>query len=111
MILVLQRAAYTPIIEIAFRNGKWWSLPAPMSQQLYDKYIANEQNIGYTWDWGDPHTGSRSPEGEETSINRYSLDFNSMEQTNMDNNRKRSFCIVWMSPQQIEARWNGQILE
>ena len=111
MILALQRAAYTPIIEIAFRNGTWWQVPAPMSQNLYDRCIANEINIGYTWDWGDSRTGSWSPDGEETAINRYLLDFNRMEQTNIDNNRKRSFRIAWVLPQQIEARWTGQIPE
>ena len=100
-----------PIIEIAFRNGMWWSLPQDMSQRLYDKYVASESDIGYTWDWGPSRTGSWSPQDEGTSINRYLLDFKRMEQTNIDNHRMRSFGIVWVLPEQIQARWTGQILE
>ena len=100
-----------PIIEIAFRNGMWWSLPQDMSQRLYDKYVASESDIGYAWDWGPSRTGSWSPQDEETSINRYLLDFKRMEQTNIDNHRKRSFRIVWVLPEQIQARWTGQIPE
>ena len=98
-----------PVIEIAFKHGMWWSLPQEVSQQLYNKYVANESDIGYTWDWGDSRAGSWSHEGKETSINRYLLDFALMEQTNIDNNRKRSFRIAWVRPEQIEARWTGQI--
>ena len=98
-----------PVIEIAFRNGMWWSLPQDMPVGLYDKYLRNETDIGYTWDWGKTGLGSWSPNGEETSINRYILDFTCMEQTNIDNNRKRSFRIVWVLPEQVEASWTGEI--
>ena len=100
-----------PVIEIAYRNGRWWPLPQVMSEGLYDKYVQDEINIGYTWDWGKTGLGSWSPNGEETSINRYILDFTCMEQTNIDNNRKRSFRIVWVLPEQIEAIWTGEIPE
>ena len=98
-----------PLIEIAYGAAMWWSLPAPMSKELYDKYLAGEQDIGYTWDWGYSRSGSWSPEGEQTSINRYLLDFNCMEQGNIDNNRTRSFRIVWVLPEQVEASWTGEI--
>ena len=90
-----------PIIEIAFREGMWWRLPASMSKQLYDKYIAGEQVIAYTWDW--------CPDGENASISRYLLDFECMKQTDIGNNRKFSFPVAWVLPDQIDAVSSGEI--
>ena len=59
-----------PIFEVAFKNGMWWSIPAEMSQQIYEKYRNNE-DAGHTWDWGSSRAGSWQPDGEETYINRY----------------------------------------
>ena len=98
-----------PLIEIAYWAAMWWPLPAADSKELYDKYCADEQDIGYIWDWGDSRSGSWRPEGKETSISRYGLDFNRMQQTNLDNKRKRSFRIVWVLPEQIEAISTGEI--
>ena len=100
-----------PVIEIAFENGMWWSLPQDMSQVLDDKYVANEIDIGYTWDWGDSRTGSWRPDDEETSINRYLIDFEKGLQRNIDNNRHRSIRVVWVNPSSITARWTGKIHE
>ena len=88
-----------PIFEVAFRNGMWWSIPAPISTALYEKYTNNE-DAGYTWDWGDTRSGSWRPDGEETSINRYVIDFRAWEQRNIDNNRKRQ-CALSGSPQKL----------
>ena len=78
-----------PIIEVSFRNGMWWSMPPEMSAEIHEEYMSGE-NAGYTWDWGDSRNGSWQPHDEPTSINRYVIDFGAMEQTNIDNNRKRS---------------------
>ena len=59
-----------PIFEVAFQKGMWWSIPAEMSQAIYEKYMNNE-DAGYTWDWGNSRAGSWQPDGEETTINRY----------------------------------------
>ena len=80
-----------------------------MSKELYEKYIASEQDIGFTWDWEDPRYGSWCPDGENTSINRYLLDFECMKQTNIDNNRKRSSRVPWVLPEQIDVVWTGEI--
>ena len=58
-----------PIFEVAFKKGMWWSIPADMSQRMYENFKNNE-DAGYTWDWGNPRYGSWAPEGEQTSINR-----------------------------------------
>lgn len=51
-----------------------------------------------------------APDGSahSTSINRYELDFETMTQTNMDNQRKRTFGVSWTQDTR-RARWTGQI--
>ena len=100
-----------PLIEVAFKNGMWWALPLELSQALYDKYLAEETDIGYTWDWGNLRKGSWKPEDEETTWNRYQIDFEAGIQRNIDNNRHRTMRVVWVSPSSIAARWAGQIPE
>ena len=95
-----------PIFEVAFKNGMWWSIPAAMSQQIYEKYINNE-NAGYTWDWGSSRAGSWQPDGEETTINRYIIDFLTWEQRNLDNGRRRSVRLVWVAPERVVPTWTG----
>ena len=31
-----------PIIEVAFKNGMWWSIPWEVSQALYEKHLQGE---------------------------------------------------------------------
>ena len=101
--------ATVPIIEVAFNNGKWWSIPQEMSAQLYAKHAQGE-DAGYTWDWGEGgRVGSWRPEGEETRINRYNIDFVSCIQTNIDKGRKRSIRVVWVRPQDVVPRFIGQL--
>jgi len=97
-----------PIFEVAFRNGMWWSIPVSISTALYEKYTNNE-DAGYTWDWGDTRSGSWRPDDEETSINRYVIDFRAWEQRNIDNNRKRSVRLVWVTAETVDPKWSGQI--
>ena len=100
-----------PLIEVAFKNGMWWALPLELSQALYNKYLAEETDIGYTWDWGNSRKGSWKPEDEETTINRYLIDFEAGIQRNIDNNRHRTMRVVWVNPSSITARWTGEIPE
>ena len=98
-----------PILEIAFPNEMWWSLPPFLSQTIYDTY-ARGNNAAYTWDWGNKRNGSYvDPEGQSTSINRYTIDFDEMLQTNSDNNRKRSVRWVWVCEGDVTPSWSGQI--
>ena len=100
-----------PLIEVAFKNGMWRAPPLDLSQALRSKYLANETDIGYTWDWGNSRKGSWKPEDEETTINRYLIDFEAGIQRNIDNNRHRTMRVVWVNPSSITARWTGQIPE
>ena len=102
-----ERKTY-PILEVAFKKDMWWSMPPWLSQAIYNEYAAG-RNVGYTWDWGGACSGSYSPGGEGTSINRYTIDFNQMIQTNSDNNRKRSVRWIWICADDAAPAWSGQI--
>ena len=99
-----------PIIEVSFEaygKGMWWSMPQQMSAEIYNKHMSGE-NAAYTWDSGDSSQGSGQPDADHTFLNRYILDFEAMEQMNMDTNRKRSVRIAWMqlplpSPSDLES--------
>ena len=84
-----------PIIEVAFKNNMWWSMSAGMSVQIYQKYV-NGKDAVYTWDWGASRPGSFAPEGELIPINRYRIDFQTWEQVNIDNGRRRSVRLVFL---------------
>ena len=97
------------IVEVAYRFGQYWSIPLETSQMLLQK-MRNGEDACYTYDWGEHgRQGSWSPEGEETKINRYMIDFVAMTQTNIDNNRMRSIRIVYVRRQDVEPRFTGQI--
>ena len=100
--------ATVPIFEVAFRNGMWWSIPADMSQQMYENY-RNKKDVGYTWDWGKSRYGTPAPEGKLTRINRYVIDFNTWEQRNLDTDRRRSVRLVWVPAERVDPIWIGEI--
>ena len=98
-----------PIIEVAFTDDRWWSLPPNESAELYAMKV-NNQDAVYTWDWGEGgRTGAWAPNGAQTHISRYTIDFINNVQTNMDNGRKRSIRIVWVRPQDLVAQFTGQL--
>ena len=98
-----------PVLEVAFNNGMWWSMPQFLSQQIHEVYVHGNDAV-YTWDWGSKRSGSYvDPEGQSTSINRYTIDFDEMLQTNIDNNRKRSVRWVWVCEGDVTPSWSGQI--
>ena len=107
--LPLEGDRRVPLIEVAFSGGKWWQIPLEMSQMIYMKYLANE-DAGYTWDWGNTREGSwDGGDGNGSSINRYLLNFETWTQTNIDNGRTRTFRIVWVLPESVEAVRIGQL--
>ena len=98
-----------PIFEVAFKNGMWWAIPADMSEAIYEKYI-NDEDAGFTWDWGSSRAGSWRPEGGETSINRYIIDFETWEQRNIDTDRRRSVRVAWAATERVDLMRTGRIL-
>jgi hypothetical protein len=99
-----------PIFEVAFKDGLWWSIPAEVSQRIYEEYKNNDgaADVVYTWDWGNSRPGSWEPDGEQTSISRYAIDFITWEQRNLDNDRRRSVRLVWVAAERAEPSWTGQ---
>ena len=98
-----------PVLEVAFNNGMWWSMPQFLSQKIHEVYV-HGNNAVYTWDWGSKRSGSYvDPEGQNTTINRYTIDFEEMLQTNIDNNRQRSVRWVWVLENDVTPSWSGQI--
>ena len=109
-----------PILEVAFRNDMWWSLPVDLSALLFEQY-ENNQNAIYIWDWEDDHQNAVftdiwgddwdfRPGGEPTTINRYRVNFLTWEQENMDNGRRRSVRLVWTITGSVQPpRWTGEI--
>ena len=101
-----------PVIEVAFKDGHWWSIPQELSEWIYWTSLT-APCVRYTWDWGNTRQGSFVEHAEDgssqaTTINRYTLDFESMTQTNVDNQRKRTFRVCW-TKDAGPARWTGQI--
>ena len=102
-------APLVPIVEVAFRNDMWWSMPQELSQQLIARMTAGE-NAVYTWNWGENgRIGSWAPDGQTTSINRYMHDFELMLQRNIDNGRQRSIRIVYVRDEDVTARCTSQL--
>ena len=75
------------------KQGMWWDLPEEMSALMEAAFIKGNHGAVYTLDWGTSRAGAWKPEGEETSISRYQVDFRpSPEGTtpkNIDTGRKR----------------------
>ena len=82
-----------PIIEVAFNSGTWWSIPANMSQDLYERHLRGEEDIGYVWDWGDDRTGSWVHEDQETTLNRYVINFDTKEQKTLTMGASEPFAL------------------
>ena len=109
-------AEQVPIIEVAFKNDLWWSIPRAASRHLYEE-LEQGLDAGYIWDWREPMTASWVNEGEETSINRTRIqpatniiDFIAKQQKNIDTGGLRTIRVAWVSPADVEPRWTGEIM-
>ena len=60
---------WIPIVQVAFKNGMWLSLPQDLSWQFVQKRDRGE-DVTYTFDWGNKRPGSFVDNGQTTSINR-----------------------------------------
>ena len=80
-----------PIIQVAFHNDLWWSIPTNISGQLYENHCMGRGAL-YMCD-----------SGPGPNMRWYKIDFENMVQTNITSNRQRSVRIVWMRPGDISA--------
>ena len=76
-------------ILLDFNNGMWWAMPHDLSDPILDQWINGAQQVSFVWDWEETRRGSYRPDGAETSLNRYIIDFDIMRQRNLDNGRTR----------------------
>ena len=83
-------------LHVDFNNGMWWVMPHVLSDDILTTWRTGAQQVSFIWDWGDTRRGSFQPNGEETSINRYIIDFDTMQQRNSDNNRTRKVKVVYV---------------
>ena len=81
-------------IHVKFNNNMWWAMPHDLSDGLLELLRNEEKEVSYVWDWQGTRAGSWKPDGEETSYNRYMIDFAAMRQRNIDNDRIRAMNIV-----------------
>ena len=81
-----------------------------MSTELYVMKVINQDAVCWEADWeGGGRIGSWTPNGEQTHINRYTIDFINNVQTNIDNGRRRSIRIIWVRPQDLVAQFTGEL--
>ena len=81
-------------IHVDFNNDMWWAMPHELSDSILEKWTNGAQQVSFIWDWQATRKGSYQPNGADTSINRYIIDFDTMHQRNVDNNRTRKVKVV-----------------
>ena len=81
-------------IHVEFNNDMWWVMPDELSGGILNEWKNGALQVSFVWDWGDSRTGSYECNGEETSLSRYIIDFQTMMQRNTDNNRTRRVKVV-----------------
>ena len=80
--------------RVDFNNGMWWAMPHDLFDPILDQWINGTQQVSFVWDWEETRRGSYRPDGAETSLNRYIIDFDIIRQRNLDNDRTRIVKVV-----------------
>ena len=81
-------------IHVDFNNGMWWAMPHDLSDPILDQWSNGAQQVSFVWDWEETRQGSYRPDGADTSYNRYIIDFETMRQRNLDNDRTRKVKLM-----------------
>ena len=81
-------------IHVDFKKGMWWAMPHDLSDPILEEWLNGSQQVSFIWDWKESRRGSWQSDGAETSINRYIIDFDTMFQRNIDNERTRKVKVV-----------------
>ena len=81
-------------IHVEFNNGMWWATPHELSDSILERWTSGAQQVSFIWDLQATRKGSYQPDGEDTCINRYIIDFDTMHQRNIDNDRTRRVKVV-----------------
>ena len=101
-------AFHIPIIEVAFKGGMWWSIPPDTSAAIFALCDAAKEPV-YTWDWGESGQAAWEPDGAETFINHYIIDFTRNRQTNRDSGRMRAIRVIWIPRRDAMPQWTGEL--
>ena len=83
-------------IHVAFNNGMWWAMPHELSNGILEQWHNGAQEVTFVWDWQGTRPGSYQQDGASTSFNRYSIDFRTFMQRNIDNDRTRRVKVVYV---------------
>ena len=102
-----EQPALIPIIEVAFKDNMWWSLPECDSRVLYEKFRKGEDGV-CIGNWGEKRFGSWVNDGEATNISRYVIYYMQKCQHNIDSHSIRSMRVAWVRPADVTPRWTGE---
>ncbi len=80
--------------EIHVDYGMWWAMPHELSDSILNQYNNGAQQVSFVWNWDATRWGSYQPDGADTSLSRYIIDFDTMHQRNIDNDRTRKVKVV-----------------
>ena len=81
-------------IHVDFNNGMWRAMPHELSDGILNQYNNGAQQVSFVWNWDGTRWGSYQPDGADTSLSRYSIDFDTMHQRNIDSGRTRKVKVV-----------------
>ena len=71
-------------IQVDFSNGMWWTMPHWLSDPILQVWQKGYPMVSFIWDWKGARNGSYKPHGQTTLISRYTVDFDTMYQRNID---------------------------
>ena len=92
--LLVARRSLTGEIHVEFNNGMWWVIPDELADGILNQWMHGAKQVSFVWDWQGTRTGSFQCNGKETSFNRYIIDFQTMQQRNIDNDRTRRVKVI-----------------
>ena len=95
------RPPQIPIIQVAFKNEMWWSIPPDVSAYLFALFAAGQDAVFTwpSWNWGASYKKKH----------RYMIYFDRKLQKNLDNGRLRTIRVIWIDKEDATPEWNGQI--
>ena len=82
-------------IHVEFPNDMWWAMPHELSERILNEWKQGCREVSFVWNWGERRQGTyTTPEGENTNLNRYTINFETMKQRNDDSRNMRTVKVV-----------------
>ena len=76
-------------IHVDFSNGMWWVMSHEFCDGILNQYKNGAQQVSFVWNWDGTRRGPYQPDGADTSLSRCIINFDTMDQRNIDNGRTR----------------------